>query len=119
MTGFFLSYGIFEEYYHSHWTLSGSRSITGVIGNVQAGVMYLSMPVIFGLFTKRYARYRRTAAIGGVIAATASFIGSSFSRSAWQLVTLQGIVAALGCALLYSCTTFITWGVVQYQEPDL
>lgn len=63
------------------------------------------MPIIFGLFTKKYARYRRTAAIGGVFIATGSFVGSSFSRTAWQLVASQGIVAALGCALIYSCTT--------------
>jgi MFS family permease len=100
-----MSYGVLQQYYFDNWTMQGSREITGIIGTTSNGVMYLSMPFLFAMFTKRWARYRQTAAICGALLACAGFILSSFSRHVWHLVATQGVLAALGCALVYSPTT--------------
>ncbi|CZR66521.1 related to monocarboxylate transporter 2 [Phialocephala subalpina] len=103
--GFAMSYGVFQEYYSSNWTLQGSQSTTGIIGTTSNGVMYLSMPFLFALFTKRWARWRQTAALCGAVLACLSFLLSSFSTQVWHLVATQGVMSAFGCALIYSPTT--------------
>ncbi|PVH94709.1 MFS general substrate transporter [Periconia macrospinosa] len=103
--GFAMSYGVFQEYYFQHWSMKGGREITGIIGTTSNGVMYLSMPFLFALFTRRWARHRRTAAALGAILACASFVLSSLSKHVWHLVATQGVLAALGCALVFSPTT--------------
>jgi MFS family permease len=103
--GFAMSYGVLQEYYFDHWTLSGPRSLTGIIGTTSNGVMYLSMPFLFTMFTRRWARYRKLAALCGAILACLSFVLSSFSKDVWHLIATQGVLAALGCALVYSPMT--------------
>lgn len=100
-----MSYGVLQEFYVDHWTLHGARELTGIIGTTSNGVMYLSMPVLFALFTKRWARHRQSAAVGGALIACASFILSSRSQHVWHLIATQGVLAALGCALIYSPLT--------------
>lgn len=100
-----MSYGVLQEYYFDNWTLNGRRELTGIIGTTSNGVMYLSMPLLFALFTKRWARYRQSATICGALLACTGFISSSFSTNVWHLVATQGVLAALGCALVYSPTT--------------
>ena len=100
-----MSYGVLQEYYIDNWTLRGDREITGIIGTTSNGVMYLSMPFLFALFTKRWAHYRQIAAVCGALIACVSFILSSFSEHVWHLVVTQGVLAALGCALVFSPTT--------------
>ncbi|KAI9838846.1 MAG: hypothetical protein M1819_004053 [Sarea resinae] len=103
--GFAMNYGVFQEYYSSSRMLQGSHAVTGIIGTTSNGVMYLSMPFLFALFTKRWARRRRTAAVCGAVLTCISFLLSSFSTHVWHLVATQGVMAALGCALIYSPTT--------------
>lgn len=100
-----MNYGVFQEYYSSNWTLQGSQEVTGIIGTTSNGVMYLSMPFLFALFTRRWARRRQTAALCGAAITCLSFLLSSFSTQVWHLVATQGVMAALGCALVYSPTT--------------
>ena len=100
-----MSYGVFQEYYSDQWTLEGNQATTGIIGTTSNGVMYLSMPFLFALFTKRWARKRQTAALCGAALACLSFLISSFSTNVWHLVATQGVLAALGCALVYSPMT--------------
>ena len=100
-----MSYGVFQEFFSSNWTLQGNRELTGVIGTTFNGVMYLSMPFLFALFTKRWAGRRQTAAFCGVVLTCLSFLLSSFSTHVWHLIATQGVLAAFGCALLYSPTT--------------
>ena len=100
-----MNYGVFQEYYSENWTLKGSRGNTGIIGTTSNGVMYLSMPFLFALFTKKWARWRRTAALCGALLTCMSFLLSSFSTQVWHLVVTQGVLSALGCALMYSPTT--------------
>ncbi|KAL4773290.1 major facilitator superfamily domain-containing protein [Aspergillus nidulans var. acristatus] len=103
--GFSMSYGVFQEYYTNNWTFEGDRSITGVIGTTANGVMYLSMPLLFALFTRRWAHRRQLAALCGTAIACLSFLLSAYSRSIGHLLATQGITSALGCALIYSPTT--------------
>jgi predicted MFS family arabinose efflux permease len=95
-----MSYGVFQEFYSSNWTLKGSRDITGIVGTTQNGVMYLSMPFLFALFSRRWAHLRQAAALCGVALTCLSFLLSSFSTDVWHLVATQGVLAALGCALI-------------------
>ncbi|OTB00686.1 hypothetical protein M426DRAFT_324050 [Hypoxylon sp. CI-4A] len=103
--GFAMSYGVFQQYYFDNWTLEGDRSITGVIGTTANGVMYISMPFLFALFTRRWAHWRQHAALCGTVIACVSFFLSAYSTTIWHLVATQGITSALGCALVYSPTT--------------
>ncbi|KAI0580317.1 AraJ Arabinose efflux permease [Pyrenophora tritici-repentis] len=103
--GFAMSYGVLQEYYFDNWKLEGGRKITGIIGTTSNSVMYLSIPVLFALFTKRWAGYRQTAAICGALLACTGFILSALSKHVWHLVATQGVLAALRCALVYSPTT--------------
>ncbi|KAL5042047.1 hypothetical protein BDW71DRAFT_190748 [Aspergillus fruticulosus] len=102
---FGMSYGVFQEYYTNNWAFEGDRSITGVIGTTANGVMYLSMPFLFALFTRRWAHRRQLAALCGTAIACFSFLISSYSRTIGHLLATQGITSALGCALIYSPTT--------------
>lgn len=104
--GFAMCYGIFQEYYSSPgFEIRGERSMTGVIGTTSNGVMYLSMPPLFALLTLRYARHRRRAALCGTAVACLAFGASTLSTEVWHLVATQGVVAAFGCALVYSPLT--------------
>jgi predicted MFS family arabinose efflux permease len=100
-----MSYGVVQEYFTSNWPLSGSREPTGVIGTTFNGIIYISMPFLFALFTKRWARWRQAAALCGSILTCASFLLSSLSTTAWHLVATQGVLAPLGCALVFSPVT--------------
>ncbi|KAH7329620.1 major facilitator superfamily domain-containing protein [Stachybotrys elegans] len=100
-----MNYGVFQEYYSSNWSLDGSRSTTGIIGTTSNGIIYLSMPLLFALFTKRWARWRQHAAVFGVAITSLSFFLSSYSSHVWHLVATQGVVPAFGCALVYSPAT--------------
>ncbi|KPM34294.1 hypothetical protein AK830_g12280 [Neonectria ditissima] len=103
--GFAMSYGVFQEYYSDNMTFTGDGNITGIIGTTANGVMYLSMPFLFALFTRRWAHRRQIAALCGTVIACVSFFLSSYSTAVWHLVVTQGIASALGCALIYSPTT--------------
>ncbi len=100
-----MSYGVFQEYFSANWTFHGNREVTGIIGTTSNGVMYLSMPFLFALFTRRWASKRQTAALCGAGLTCVSFLLSSFSTQVWHLVATQGVLASLGCALIYSPTT--------------
>lgn len=100
-----MSYGVFQEYYFSNWALEGSYEVTGIIGTTLNGVTYLSMPFLFALFTRRWAHRRRAAALCGAVLTGVSFMLSSFSTHVWHLVATQGVMAALGTALIFSPTT--------------
>ncbi|KAK7986922.1 monocarboxylate transporter 2 [Apiospora saccharicola] len=100
-----MSYGVFQQYYFDNWTLEGDRNSTGFIGTTANGVMYLSMPFLFALFTRRWAHRRRLAALCGTVIACASFFLSSYSTTVGHLVATQAITSALGCALIYSPIT--------------
>lgn len=101
-----MTFGIFQDAYNHELSLAGSKSVTGVIGTTLNGVMYLSLPVLSTILDNgRCSRWRRPVAIAGILIESAAFLASSWSTAVWQLILLQGILAALGSAMLFSPTT--------------
>lgn len=101
-----MTFGIFQEFYSDDDSIKGPKSGIGVIGTTMNGVMYLSMPVLSTLLDNtRWASHRRTVAITGVCLSSVAYLISSFSTHVWHLVALQGVLAALGGAMLYSPST--------------
>ena len=96
---------MFQAFYLGDWTFKGDKYTTGVIGTTSNGIMYLSMPLLFGLFTRRWSHRRRTAALVGAALTGLSFLLSAFSTRVWQLIVTQGIISAFGCSLMYSPVT--------------
>jgi len=100
-----MSYGVFQEYYTTHWPLNGNPGSTGVIGTTFNGVIYLSMPVLFSLFTRKWAHKRQMASFAGVLLSCISVLLSSYSTQVWHLIATQGVMAAFGSVLVYSPIT--------------
>jgi len=101
-----MTFGIFQDAYTRDLPLSGPKSSTGIIGTTTNGVMYLSMPILSTLLDSgRWAPYRRVVALAGLVLSSAAFLVSSWATAVWHLVVLQGVVAALGGAMLFSPTT--------------
>ncbi|QIW97984.1 hypothetical protein AMS68_003502 [Peltaster fructicola] len=99
-----MTFGILQEAYGRELDLDSSE--TGVIGTTMNGVIYLAMPVLFTLLDGGLLTQRRPliAIIGVVIAATA-WVASSFATTLAQLLSLQGVLAAIGTTMLYSSST--------------
>jgi MFS family permease len=102
-----MTYGIYQEYYESSPRFSSAKSTLGVIGTTQNGVMYLLMPLLSGLLCRRFASYRRMVSLIGVCVACIGFLSAGFCASAAGLVVTQGVLSALGCALLYTPTMLV------------
>ena len=101
-----MTFGIFQDAYGRESSLHGSKSSTGVIGTTLNGVIYLSIPVLSTLLDSgRWARYRRVVAFAGIVLSSAGFLLSSWATEVWHLIALQGVVAALGGAMLFSPIT--------------
>ncbi|KAK5111998.1 hypothetical protein LTR62_004532 [Meristemomyces frigidus] len=98
-----MTFGIFQSAYDGQHKLGGS---TGVIGTTTNGVMYLSMPVLSTLLEKEnWAPWQRTIAIIGAALSAVSFLASSWCTDVGQYILLQGVLAALGNAMMYTPTT--------------
>lgn len=101
-----MSYGVFQEYFSTNWTLQRNQDLTGIIGTTFNGVIYLAMPFLFAALShRRRPRLRTAVALLGAALLCTSLAASSLSRSAAHLVATQGVLAPLGCALVYSPTT--------------
>nr|POE94475.1 leporins efflux protein lepc [Quercus suber] len=108
VTGVAMTFGIFQDAYAQETQLRGSKGTIGVIGTTMNGVMYLSMPFLSMILESgRWSRYRRAVAIIGTLLSCVSFLVSSWSLVVWQLLLLQGVLAALGNAMLYTPITLI------------
>lgn len=101
-----MTFGIFQTAYSHEALLHGAKSSTGIIGTTMNGVMYLSMPFLFTALDRGpWARWRREVAYAGIALSSVAFVISSFSTEIWHLIVTQGILSALGNAMLYSPTT--------------
>lgn len=100
-----VSYGVLQEQYTTNFQLQGSSRLTGVIGPTLNGVLYMSLPVLSTLFSGRLFRWKRTAAIIGVLISSTGLVISASSTAVWQLIVTQGILCGLGSALVFSPTT--------------
>lgn len=101
-----MTFGLFQEHISHGDMFKNSASSVGVVGTTTNGVMYLSMPILFTLLERgQWAQYRPQVAYAGIFIASLAFLGSSFAQEIWHLVVLQGVLAALGLAMLYTTTT--------------
>lgn len=101
-----MTFGIFQDAYTQGMSFHGSQTSTGVIGTTMNGVMYLSMPILSTVLESgRWAQWRRSVAVFGICLSSAAFLVSSWSTQVWHLILLQGVLAALGGAMLFSPTT--------------
>ena len=74
------------------------------IGTSQTGLLYLSMPVISIVLTK-YPRLRPWCGPLGLVMTVASLVASSYTSGAGPLIATQGVLYAVGCALLFGPTS--------------
>jgi len=102
-----MSYGVFQEYYtnpHTPLHISGNVSSVGVIGTTLSGIIYLSMPILFGLLARRLTRFRTHALLVGGVLSVVSIVASAFTTSVSGLIATQAILQGLGATLLYSAS---------------
>ncbi|KAH7389608.1 major facilitator superfamily domain-containing protein [Phaeosphaeria sp. MPI-PUGE-AT-0046c] len=98
--GFPFSYGLFQEYYTSHPPFSGSRNVA-IIGTCAMGLLYLSSPIVFGLFAW-CPQSRRPCIWIGLLTMCLALGLSSLSQTVTHLIVTQGVLYAIGGALCYS-----------------
>ncbi|CAL8577440.1 hypothetical protein XPA_003269 [Xanthoria parietina] len=104
--GFPFSYGVFQEYYSTHDPFKGSGNIA-VIGTCAMGIMYLDLPIVFGLL-RRWPQYQRLSTTGGLITMCLALGLSSFATNTTHLIITQGVIYAIGGSFAYSpCIMFI------------
>ena len=68
------------------------------------GILYLSAPVTNAVLTK-HPHLRKYSGPAGLALMVAGFFASSFATTVGGLLATQGILASIGCGLLYSPTT--------------
>lgn len=100
-----MSYGVLQEQYVTHFQLRDSSRLAGVIGTTLNGALYVSLPFLSTLFSSRLRRWRRTAAMVGLLISSTSLAISASSTAVWHLIVTQGVLCGLGSALAYSPTT--------------
>ncbi|RFU26217.1 hypothetical protein B7463_g10120, partial [Scytalidium lignicola] len=101
--GFPFSFGVFQEYYSKLELFEGQSSGIAVIGTSASGVMYLGAPLVFFILHS-WPHLRRYSGIVGLAIITLALIASSFANAVWQLILTQGVLYAIGGALLYAPT---------------
>ncbi|OGE53466.1 hypothetical protein PENARI_c007G04690 [Penicillium arizonense] len=99
--GFSTVFGIFQEYYTTHDVLQGSKGDLATVGTSSTGILYLLSPVTFTLLT-RYSRLQYYSAPAGLVITVIGSLLSSFSVKVWHLIATQGVMCAIGNALLFT-----------------
>ncbi|KAF4441836.1 hypothetical protein F53441_11921 [Fusarium austroafricanum] len=97
--GFPFSFGIFQDYYHSHAPFAGSPGIPA-IGTCALGIMYFAYPTAIAL-QRLYPRPARWAPTSGIISLGLVLVISSFCQNVPQLILTQGVLYALAGSLAY------------------
>lgn len=97
-----MSYGVLQEHYFDHWNLKGGRELTGIIETISNGAMHLSMPFLFALFTKTWARFRSHVRCASRLCQLHPVF---VQQTHLHLIITQGVLAAMGCALAFSPLT--------------
>ncbi|KAJ8178114.1 hypothetical protein LV157_007802 [Aspergillus fumigatus] len=99
--GFSTVFGIFQEYYSTHDALQGNKGDLATVGTTSTGLLYLLSPVTFTLLT-RYPRLQGWCIPTGLCITVIGSLLSSFSTHVWHLIATQGIMCAIGNALMFS-----------------
>ncbi|KAJ7701419.1 MFS general substrate transporter [Mycena rosella] len=115
--GFPNAYGVFLDSYlkDPRYTSQKSASfLLPLIGTMSSGIIYCS-GVIVNPISTRYPGHRRKSMWLGAVLCCGALFGASYATETLQLVLLQGVVYALGGALLYlPCISYMSeWFVVR------
>ncbi|KAJ8080227.1 hypothetical protein PM082_017057 [Marasmius tenuissimus] len=109
--GFPNSFGVFLDEYLTdpkYSTQSNASSLLPLIGPLSSGIMYCSGPLINTLIS-RWPHHRRLVTWAGALLCWVSLFGASYTTKVKLLVVLQGVLYAIGGALLYyPCTSFMS-----------
>ena len=101
--GFAFSFGVLQEYYTTHEPFSAQPGGIATIGTVATGLMYLMMPVYFGVL-QRWPYLKRWSIWAALPVVTGSLIGASFAETVTHLIGTQGVLFAVGGNLLVTPT---------------
>ncbi|GJE99307.1 MFS general substrate transporter [Phanerochaete sordida] len=102
--GFPNAYGVFLVKYLEDpaWaSQKHARGLLPLIGPMASGIMYGAASVSFPM-AARFPRHRRKAMWLGVVLIFVSLFAASFARTIPSLLALQGVMYAIGGALLYA-----------------
>ncbi|KAF7299759.1 hypothetical protein HMN09_00981800 [Mycena chlorophos] len=115
--GFPNAYGVFLDSYLQDPRFGNQDAATTLlplVGTLSSGIIYCS-GVVFNPISARFPQHRRKAMWAGAVACCLSLFGASYARTITELVAVQGILYAIGGAVLYlSCLSFMSeWFVVK------
>ena len=99
MTGFALSFGVFQNYYYSHPPFFGNKNIA-VIGTLGIGVLYLVAPLMKPL-VERWPQWHRQMILFGWAINVLSLVAASFATTMRVLIASQGVLYSIGFAVMY------------------
>ncbi|PVG01314.1 MFS general substrate transporter [Serendipita vermifera] len=115
--GFPNSFGVFLDAYlrdPTYSTQPHAYFLLPLIGTLTTGIMYFSGPFIYPFFY-RFPQSSRLALWVGAVLCWASLFGASYSKKVTTLVLCQGVLYALGGAMIYyPCLLYMSeWFVVR------
>ncbi|KAJ7643747.1 major facilitator superfamily domain-containing protein [Roridomyces roridus] len=109
--GFPDAYGIFLNSYLQDPRFASqkdSASLPPLIGTLSSGIIYCSAPIITPI-AARYPQHRQKSMWLGVALCSGTLIAASYATKIWQLIILQGVLYALGGAILYlPCISYMS-----------
>ena len=100
MTGFPISFGVFEEYYSTIPEFKDSSSKIALIGTLAQGLSYLGGPFSASV-AKRFPRYQRQQIWAGWPLCILGLVCGSFTTTVNGLILTQGIMYGVGFVTLY------------------
>ncbi|KAJ7506746.1 MFS general substrate transporter [Mycena galericulata] len=101
--GFPSAYGVILNAYLQDSRYTSQKSATfllPLIGTLSSGIIYCSAPIINPI-AARYPQHRRKSMFLGAALCSGTLVGASYATKIYQLIILQGVLYALGGALLY------------------
>ncbi|KAI8670524.1 MFS domain-containing protein [Fusarium keratoplasticum] len=99
VSGFPLSYGVFQDYYSKQPEFEGDSNLA-VIGTVSTSIYFLGAPIATPL-VKRFQRWQRHMITAGWAGCVASLVAASFMKSVSGLIVTQGVLYGTSFILLY------------------
>lgn len=102
--GFPSTFGVFASYCSSNEPFAGPTNIP-VIGTCALGIMYLGLPIVFGIL-KAWPRLRRWSTVADLLVMCLSLALGSFSKTVSQLIATQGVLFAIGRVFAWTPVLF-------------
>ncbi|KAG9236766.1 MFS monocarboxylate transporter [Amylocarpus encephaloides] len=99
--GFPFSFGVFQEYYSTHEPFSSDPSGIAVIGTTATGIMYL-FAVPLAVAYNKWSWLANASKWAGIPLMASGLVAASFANNVKTLVMTQGVLYALGGAVVYS-----------------